>query len=368
MQSRVGHALMIGLLASLGISSGPVLADSGVSMSVTPATIEVQTGETFTVELVIDTSVEASGAQCQLTFDPAVVRCDSVEKGDFFDANPPSGTTVLWLGFPPAIDNDAGEIANAGVAIVPPTAGVTGSGIFLKLTFTALADGQCEIGFKKAAVSDLQAANALDEPTVGAVTVGGGSGTPTTGTADLAVTAAEAKWISSGSTYEVSFTVKNQGGADAAASKTAVLVDGTVVATVDCPALAAGATSALKAGPFNFSGQSITAEVCSDTDDTVTEGNENNNCTQHVLTAGATTPPTTPPSTTPTATTPAPTGPGTPAPSTTPVPTPPASSGEAESAGVSLPWVYVAGIGGAAIIAVVVLLVLRKNKSKASGG
>jgi archaellum component FlaF (FlaF/FlaG flagellin family) len=368
MESRVGHALMVGLLAtSLGISSGSVLADSGVSMAVTPAAIEVQAGETFTVDLVIDTSVETSGAQCQLTFDPAVVRCDSIEKGAFYDANPPAGATVMWLGFPPTIDNDAGEIANAGVAIIPPTAGITGSGTFLKLTFTALADGRCEIGFKKAAVSDLQAANALDEPTPGVVTVGGGSGTPTTGAADLAVTATEAKWVTSGSTYEVTFAIKNQGGADAAASKTAVLVDGSVVATVDCPALAAGATADLKAGPFDFSGQSATVEVCADTDGAVTEGNENNNCKQHVLTAGAATPPTTPTTPTTTPTTPAPTGPGTPAPTAGQVPTPPAPSGEASTSGVNLPWVYVAGIGGAAAVAVIVLLVLRKNKGQPSG-
>jgi hypothetical protein len=54
--------------------------------------------------------------------------------------------------------------------------------------------------------------------------------------------------------YSVTFTVENQGNADAAATDTSVVIDGGEIANPDCPALAAGASATIVV-PFDQLGQ-----------------------------------------------------------------------------------------------------------------
>ena len=347
-------------LASVGFG-GIVSADPGATMTVSPETIEVAAGDTFTVEIVVDTADEASGVQGGLAFDPAVVRCDSVEQGSFFADNLPAGQQVMWFGIPAVIDNDAGTVGNISVLYMPFTQGVTGSGVFFTATFTALADGQTEIAMVKPGVAALDQTDVLDEAIACSVTVGAGGDTAGGSDPDLVVSALAVNWAQDGLSFTVNYTVKNQGGADAAASKVALYANNTLLESVDMSAVAAGATDSQTAGPFDFSGATVTVEACADADSAVSEGNEDNNCkekTEEAPVDGAEAGQT-----------------GTPpasqdeeeegaseAPAPADTQTPPASTGESTESGVTLPWVYVAGIGGAAVVAAVVLLVLRKNK------
>ena len=80
--------------------------------------------------------------------------------------------------------------------------------------------------------------------------------------------------------YDVTFTVRNQGTADAAATDTSFLVDGSEYLNPDCPALAAGSSVTITV-PWDtiadISGGIDTIEVILDLSNNITESNETNN-------------------------------------------------------------------------------------------
>ncbi|MCL0082008.1 hypothetical protein M1N89_02165 [Dehalococcoidia bacterium] len=95
---------------------------------------------------------------------------------------------------------------------------------------------------------------------------------------DLVVSEVTTEWEDVGDeTYTVTFTIKNEGNADAVASTASILIDGTEAATADVPALAAGATHEVTTEAFTLTDDEDTIEVVADKDDVVTEANEGNN-------------------------------------------------------------------------------------------
>ena len=99
--------------------------------------------------------------------------------------------------------------------------------------------------------------------------------------ADLSITEKSEEWVVEGSTYNVIYTVKNDGDAEAGASTTSIKIDGTEEATDPVPGLAAGASHTATVGPFTMSGDSDTILVCADKDNAVSESNETNNCVEN---------------------------------------------------------------------------------------
>lgn len=91
----------------------------------------------------------------------------------------------------------------------------------------------------------------------------------------------------SGSSYTVTYTVKNVGNASAAASTTSLWIDDVEQTETDSvPALAADATyEGTFDGPFTISDDADTIKVCADKDDAVNESDETNNCLENVLSA-----------------------------------------------------------------------------------
>ena len=105
------------------------------------------------------------------------------------------------------------------------------------------------------------------------------------GMPDLVVEEKSEEWVSlAEKTYNVTYTVKNNGTAEAGASTTSIKIDGTEQATDSVPGLAAGASYTSTVGPFTMSGESDTINVCADRDNTVAESNETNNCLENVFT------------------------------------------------------------------------------------
>jgi hypothetical protein len=101
------------------------------STSISPPTQTVNSGDTFTVDVVVDLGRRASlAAQCDLSFDPLLVQVNSVTEGTLYSGG---GTTDFNPG---EIDNVNGTVTGIGVNIPEGTA-VTGAGTFVTINMTA---------------------------------------------------------------------------------------------------------------------------------------------------------------------------------------------------------------------------------------
>jgi hypothetical protein len=122
-------------------------ATGGESLSVSLSNQQVNPGDTFTVNLMINTKVASRGAQAALTFDPSAMECTGVTEGNFYSnwatAN---GVSTTMMPSSPDIDNTNGTVEVTAVAIMGQSAaeqagqalgGAQGQGIFLSYQMTA---------------------------------------------------------------------------------------------------------------------------------------------------------------------------------------------------------------------------------------
>nr|AAU82180.1 conserved hypothetical protein [uncultured archaeon GZfos11A10] len=101
---------------------------------------------------------------------------------------------------------------------------------------------------------------------------------------DLTILTKSEAWVSlDDKTYTITYTVKNNGDGDAAASTTAIMINGVEVATDPVPELASGESYSNTLGPFTMQGYCDTIVVCADSDDAVVESNEGNNCRRNTF-------------------------------------------------------------------------------------
>jgi hypothetical protein len=109
---------------------------------VTPPAGPFVIGQAITVPVTINTVPNTRGAQFGLSFNPAVLRCDSVDEGTFYSdwASLHNGLSTV---FPSATcNNTTGTISVAGVFIITnDLGGPNGSGAIFNYHFTVLADG-----------------------------------------------------------------------------------------------------------------------------------------------------------------------------------------------------------------------------------
>ena len=101
--------LTLGLLLP-GLVSAQAITDLNVS-----APAEVNTGEQFTVDILIDPGTAIAGVQFDLAFDPSLVTVDSVAEGALLAQG---GASTYFS--PGVIDNVAGTITGAAGAITTP--------------------------------------------------------------------------------------------------------------------------------------------------------------------------------------------------------------------------------------------------------
>ncbi len=128
---------------------------------------EIKQGDMFAVEVRIDTKTACRGAQCVLSFDPSLMRCDEVIEGGFFkDWASANGGSTLRMPLSPSIDNSQGRVpatGTGGVAIMGGgQGGVQGEGVLFSYHFTALADGTAEPTLSDVVVVDASG-NAIPE-------------------------------------------------------------------------------------------------------------------------------------------------------------------------------------------------------------
>ena len=108
---------------------------------------------------------------------------------------------------------------------------------------------------------------------------------------DLVIVDKDEDWVVAGSTYTITYTIKNIGNKEANASTTSIKIDGTEEATDSVPELAPGASHTNTLGPFTMSGDSDTIRVCADKDGVVAESDEGNNCLENEFGQTPTPPP-----------------------------------------------------------------------------
>jgi hypothetical protein len=124
--------------------------DTVTQLRIEPANKIIGVGQQFDVTILLNTKHTIRGAQVNISFDPTVLRCDSVEQGDFF-----TNFVTQWNGdhaddpdqqfddpftIPGAIDNVNGILKDPyAISLNGPVGeGPFGSGSFLVLKFTSL--------------------------------------------------------------------------------------------------------------------------------------------------------------------------------------------------------------------------------------
>ena len=119
------------------------LLPSGAGFSLSAAETQVQVGDTFTVQLKAENIPDLAGWQGDITFDPAVLKVNNVREGSFLKQS--GGRTHFLEG---TIDNTEGRIADIGSARLSE-GGTNGEGTLLSISFTAKANGESRLSFRK---------------------------------------------------------------------------------------------------------------------------------------------------------------------------------------------------------------------------
>ncbi|KAF5435942.1 Serine protease, subtilase family, partial [Candidatus Methanophagaceae archaeon] len=101
---------------------------------------------------------------------------------------------------------------------------------------------------------------------------------------DLVISDKYEKWVSlENLTYNITYTVCNDGDADAGVSNTTITIDGVDVMEDPVHPLAVGECYTSTVGPFTMSDTNDTILVCADNQNEVDESDEENNCFENVF-------------------------------------------------------------------------------------
>jgi len=201
-------------------------------------------GDTFTLPLNITTASGFSGIrayQFNFAFDATRLQVNSVTDGGFL-ATAGAGCTVIQA-LPPTINNISGTVTVPGWAILGCTgSAAAGTGVLANISFTVkptASNGQAPLTMSNVVLADVNAvaipaANVAINSTY--IQVGPGP--------DLRVSALGFQPIGTGSSFNVQFTIANQGGAASAADVVTVASTGTTTPTqsVNLGPIAAGAS------------------------------------------------------------------------------------------------------------------------------
>ncbi|MBG0786729.1 MAG: hypothetical protein H0S79_16660 [Anaerolineaceae bacterium] len=103
----------------------PALAQAGTVVSVEPDYLEVDPGETFSVDVVVTDVSSLWAFDIVVEFDPAIISFDHSEFGDFLDA-----------GMAAPVVSEPGRIS-CGLTQVSPSSPKSGSGVLCTFTFIA---------------------------------------------------------------------------------------------------------------------------------------------------------------------------------------------------------------------------------------
>ncbi|MBN1368447.1 MAG: hypothetical protein JW967_11035 [Dehalococcoidales bacterium] len=110
---------------------------------------QINPGDEFTIDIIVNTNQIIRGAQVNLQFDPAVFQYDGIEEGDFFKSYSDSKglQTILMKPDKDTLNENPGNLSGMGIALMGYTpeeenqqaeiGGATGSGVLLSCKMTA---------------------------------------------------------------------------------------------------------------------------------------------------------------------------------------------------------------------------------------
>lgn len=151
-------------------------AASGGTVSIQPATVPVNPGQTFSVNVTISNVTDLFAYQFDIGFNPTVLAANSIVEG------PLLGTGGATLFIPGTIDNAGGTITSTADSLFGAIKGVSGSGVLATVSFRALAGGTSAINPFNAIFLDSTLSGIVVTSQSGTVNV---SGAPEPGTALL---------------------------------------------------------------------------------------------------------------------------------------------------------------------------------------
>jgi hypothetical protein len=82
-------------------------ASAEIAVTLSPSQLQVEENEEFTLDIMIESDVNVSGAEMQLAYDPTLVEVVSITEGNFFKQGGES--TIFSKG---TIDNELGTVTN----------------------------------------------------------------------------------------------------------------------------------------------------------------------------------------------------------------------------------------------------------------
>lgn len=123
-------------------------------VTLTLPTVNATVGQTLSVDLMIDTTAATRAAQFGLTFDPAVLRCNSITEGIFY-SNWAAANGAITFVFPtPVCDNVNGVVTIMGIIILGGSGGPTGQGVVATYHFTVIGNGVSPLHLTDVIVAD----------------------------------------------------------------------------------------------------------------------------------------------------------------------------------------------------------------------
>lgn len=131
------------------LDSGPA---EGTEVTIQPATVSANTGQAFSVQIIIDGGKDVGHTPFYLIFDPSFLEVIDISQGGFLAQD---GRQVSFLH---SENNATGEI-RVGLSRLGATEGVSGSGVLAVVTFKAKERGKTYITFTNCSVKNQKAEN-----------------------------------------------------------------------------------------------------------------------------------------------------------------------------------------------------------------
>jgi hypothetical protein len=164
--------------ASAADSAGVSLQSTGTTISVQPASQQAALGGNVTVEIRVNNITNLAGFDIELRFDPAMLQAvDADSNQDGFQVQPGDFLAANFV-VQNSINNQTG-VVNYVLTQVAPTPPVSGEGVLMRLSFTAINAGTSPIAFSRVQLASGEAQPIEAAQTNGEVIISA-AGTPVT--------------------------------------------------------------------------------------------------------------------------------------------------------------------------------------------
>ena len=140
MRKRMGLFALAALLLT-GICQTGMATENSVSVS--PLVVTVSSGDTFTLDIVVDPAIdEVYGAECTLRFDNTMLKGNDQSGGAFLSSD--GAETIELLN---GINNAVGKIEYGEIRRGDPevSGGTTDPGVLTSINFEAISSGTCDL-------------------------------------------------------------------------------------------------------------------------------------------------------------------------------------------------------------------------------